>query len=204
MSEKTVRVALYARVSTAGQQSVPAQLEALREYAHRRGWVVAQEVSEVGSGAKSRPKREALMAAARARSIDAIAVVKLDRWGRSLADLVTSMQELVELKVAFVSVADSIDLTTAAGQALAGMLSVFAQFERQLIIERVRSGMSHAKKHGTRSGKAIGRPATIAQRATEIRALAHEGLSMAAIARKLGLGYASVHRVVTGSVKAAG
>src|SRR6202020_2133239 len=80
MSEKNVRVALYARVSTAGQQSVPAQLEALREYAHRRGWVVAQEVSEVGSGAKSRPKREALMAAARARSIDAIAVVKLDRW----------------------------------------------------------------------------------------------------------------------------
>ena len=75
-----------------------------------------------------------------------------------MADLVTSMQELVELKVAFVSVADSIDLTTAAGQALAGMLSVFAQFERQLIIERVRSGMNHAKKHGTRSGKAIGRP----------------------------------------------
>jgi putative DNA-invertase from lambdoid prophage Rac len=201
MSEKTVRVALYARVSTTGQQSVPAQLEALREYAHRRGWVVAQEVAEVGSGAKSRPKREALMAAARARTIDAIAVVKLDRWGRSLADLVTSMQELVELKVAFVSVSDSIDLTTAAGQALAGMLSVFAQFERQLIIERVRSGMSHAKKHGTRSGKAIGRPATIANRATEIRALAHEGLSMAAIARKLDLGYASVHRVVTGSAK---
>jgi DNA invertase Pin-like site-specific DNA recombinase len=183
---------------------VPAQLEALREYANRRGWVVAQEVAEVGSGAKSRPKREALMAAARARSIDAIAVVKLDRWGRSLADLVTSMQELVELKVAFVSVADSIDLTTAAGQALAGMLSVFAQFERQLIIERVRSGMSHAKKHGTRSGKAIGRPATIANRATEIRALAHQGLSMASIARKLDLGYASVHRVVTGSVKAPG
>jgi DNA invertase Pin-like site-specific DNA recombinase len=83
------------------------------------------------------------------------------------------------------------------------MLSVFAQFERQLIIERVRSGMNHAKKHGTRSGKAIGRPAIVAARATEIRALAHEGLSMAAIARKLGLGYASVHRVVTGSLKAA-
>jgi putative DNA-invertase from lambdoid prophage Rac len=202
MSGKIVRVALYARVSTAGQQSVPAQLEALREYAHRRGWVIAQEVAEVGSGAKARPKREALMAAARARTIDAIAVVKLDRWGRSLADLVTSMQELVELKVAFVSIADSIDLTTAAGQALAGMLSVFAQFERQLIIERVRSGMNHAKRHGMRSGKAIGRPATVAKRATEIRALAHEGLSMAAIARKLDLGYASVHRVVAGSMKA--
>jgi DNA invertase Pin-like site-specific DNA recombinase len=65
---------------------------------------------------------------------------------------------------------------------LAGMLSVFAQFGRQLIIERVRSGMNHAKKRGTRGGKAIGRLATVAQRATDIRALAHEGLSMAAIA----------------------
>jgi putative DNA-invertase from lambdoid prophage Rac len=101
-------------------------------------------------------------------------------------------------------VSDSIDLTTAAGQALAGMLSVFAQFERQLIIERARSGMSHAKKHGTRSGKAIGRLATVAERATEIRALRHQGLSMVSIARKLDLGYASVHRVVTSSVKAPG
>jgi putative DNA-invertase from lambdoid prophage Rac len=75
------------------------------------------------------------------------------------------------------------------------MLSVFAQFECQLIVERVRSGMNRAKKHGTRSGKAIGRPAPVANRATEIRALAHSGLSMAAIARKLGLGYAGVHRV---------
>lgn len=204
MSEKTVRVALYARVSTAGQQSVPAQLEALREYAERRGWQVVQEVSDVGSSAKSRPKREALMAAARARTIDGIAVAKLDRWGRSLADLVATMQELTELGVGFVSVSDSIDLTTAAGKALAGMLSVFAAFERDLIIERVRSGMNHAKKHGTRSGKAIGRPATIAKRATEIRALANEGLSMAAIARKLDLGYGSVHRVMASSVKAPG
>jgi hypothetical protein len=64
--------------------------------------------------------------------------------------------------------------------------------------------MNHAKKHGTRSGKEIGRPATVVTRATEIRALAHGGLSMAAIARKLDLGYASVHRVVAGSVKASG
>jgi DNA invertase Pin-like site-specific DNA recombinase len=78
---------------------VPAQLEALREYAHRRGWVVAQEVSEMSSGAKSRPKREALMAAARTRTIDVIAVAKLARWGRSLPDLVTSMQELTALGV---------------------------------------------------------------------------------------------------------
>ena len=196
-TEKAVRCAIYARVSTAGQQSVAAQIEALREYAGRRGWTVTVEVSDVGSGAKKRAKREALMVAARARTIDVIAVAKLDRWGRSLADLVTSMQELTELGVGFVSVSDGIDLTTPAGRALAGMLSVFAAFERDLIVERVRSGMSHARRHGTRSGKAIGRPATIAQRVTEIRALAHQGLSMAAIARQLGIGYASVHRVVS-------
>jgi len=78
-----------------------------------------------------------------------------------------------------------IDLTTAAGQALAGMVSVFAQFERQLIIERARSGMNHAEKHGTRSGKAIGRPATVAQRTTEIRSLVQLGFSMSEIAREL-------------------
>ena len=197
MVTNEVRCALYARVSTAGQQSVPAQIEALRDYAQRRGWSVAQEVSEVGSGAKTRPKREALMAAARARQIEVIAVAKLDRWGRSLADLVSSMQELTGLGVGFVSVGDGFDLTTPAGRALAGMLSVFAAFERDLIVERVRSGMAHAKKHGTRSGKAIGRPATIDKRTTEIRALAHAGLSMAAIGRKMGIGYGSVHRVIT-------
>lgn len=191
------RCALYARVSTAGQQSVPAQLEALRDYARRRGWIVVQEVSEIGSGAKSRPKREALMAAARARSIDVIAVAKLDRWGRSLADLVSTMQELAELGVGFVSVSDSIDLTTAAGKALAGMLSVFAAFERDLIIERVRSGLNHAKKHGTRSGKAIGRPNIRSERALEVRALRHEGMSLPEIVKTTGLSYGSVHRLVS-------
>lgn len=196
MVTSQIRCVLYARVSTAGQQSVPAQLEALRDYAQRRGWTVVQEVSDVGSGARSRPKREALMAQARARSIDVIAVAKLDRWGRSLPDLVTTMQELTELGVGFVSVSDSIDLTTPAGRALAGMLSVFAAFERDLIVERVRSGMNHAKRHGTRSGKAIGRPATAAGRSVEVRALRSQGLSLPAIVAKTGLSYGSVHRLV--------
>ena len=92
-----VRCALYARQSTAEQQSIPAQLEALREYATRRGWAVVDEVADIRSGATRRPKRDALMAAARARQLDAIIVLKLDRWGRSLRDLVTSLDELAEL-----------------------------------------------------------------------------------------------------------
>jgi putative DNA-invertase from lambdoid prophage Rac len=203
MATNQLRCALYARVSTAGQQSVRAQLEALREYAQRRGWEVVSEVSDIGSGAKTREKREALIKMAKARTIDVVAVAKLDRWGRSLADLVTTLQLLTDLGVSFVSVSDGIDLTTAAGKALAGMLSVFAAFERDLIIERVKSGMNHAKKHGTRSGNPIGRPATIKKRATEIHALKHDGLSMAAIARKLRIGYASVHRILSVSREAA-
>jgi putative DNA-invertase from lambdoid prophage Rac len=195
---KPIRCALYARVSTAGQQSVPQRLGALREYASRRGWSVVQEVAEVGSGAKRRPKREALMAAARAREVDVVAVYKLDRWGRSLADLVASMQELAELGVGFVSVSDSIDLTTAAGRALAGMLSVFAAFERDLIVERVTAGVRHAQRHGTRSGKAIGRPRVAAARALEARALRNDGLTLPEIADRLKLSYGSVQRLLAG------
>jgi len=202
MVTNQIRCALYARVSTAGQQSVPAQIEALRDYAQRRGWTIVQEVSDVGSGAKSRPKREALMCAARARAVDVIAVTKLDRWGRSLPDLVSTMQELTDLGVGFVSVNDSIDLTTAAGRALAGMLSMFAAFERDLIIERVRSGMSHAKKHGTRSGKAIGRPNISKERSIEVRALRHQGLSLPEIVKKTGLSYGSVQRLAAAGIVA--
>lgn len=199
MSEpKQVRCALYARVSTAGQQSVPAQLEALREYAGRRGWQIVQEVAEVGSGAKRRPKREELLRAARARELDVVAVMKLDRWGRSLTDLVSTLQELTDLGVAFVSVSDSIDLSTATGRLLAGILSAIAAFERDLIIERTRFGLQHAKKHGTRSGKAIGRPALAAARAVEVRALRHQDLSLPDIAKRTGLSYGSVQRLLAG------
>jgi putative DNA-invertase from lambdoid prophage Rac len=103
MTGKPMRAAIYARVSTVGQQSVPAQLEALREYAAHRGWEIVQEVAEVGSGATVRPKREALLQAARRREFDVIAVVQLARWGRSLRDLVTSLEELAGLGVRFVS-----------------------------------------------------------------------------------------------------
>src|SRR5664279_2357634 len=93
--------------------------------------------------------------------------------------------ELSALGVGFVSLSDSLDLTTPAGRALAGMLSVFANFERDLIVERVRGGMEHAKRHGTRSGRPIGRPPTIAKREIEIRALTNAGVSIAEIARRL-------------------
>jgi DNA invertase Pin-like site-specific DNA recombinase len=89
--------------------------------------------------------------------------------------MINTMQELTALGVGFVSLSDSLDLTAPAGRALAGILGVFANFERDLIVKRVRGGMEHAKRHGTRSGKPIGRPATVAKREIEIRALTNAG-----------------------------
>ena len=78
------------------------------------------------------------------------------------------------------------------------MLSVFAAFERDLLRERVRSGLAHAQRHGTRSGRPIGRPATARARRTEVRALASQGVSMAEIGRRLGIAYGSVHGMLRG------
>src|SRR5205807_4027662 len=100
---KMFRAGLYARVSTDDQQTLPMQNRALREYAARRGWLVVMQVKEVGSGAAQREAREKLLEAARRREIDGVLVWRLDRWGRSVTDLLTTLQELEHLGVGFVS-----------------------------------------------------------------------------------------------------
>lgn len=114
------RAGLYARVSTHDQQTLSMQMRAMREYAAKRGWTIALQVKEVGSGAVQRELREQLLGAARRREIDAVLVWRLDRWGRSLADLVTTLKELAELGVGFVSLTEALDMTTATGRAMAG------------------------------------------------------------------------------------
>jgi len=133
MIGKSARVSLYARVSTHDQQTLPMQLESMRAYAAQRGWTIVQEAQEIGSGSIQRPKRELLMKAARRRETDIILVWRLDRWGRSVPDLAVSLKELNELGVAFVSLTEALDLTTASGRAMAGLLSVFAEFEREVL-----------------------------------------------------------------------
>lgn len=103
------------------------QLAAMRQYAKRRGWKIAIEEKEVVSGAKARPKREELLRAARRREVDAIVVCRLDRWGRSLLDLIATLQELHAFGVGFVSLTEALDMTTPGGRALAGMFAVFAE-----------------------------------------------------------------------------
>ena len=167
------RVGLYARVSTNDQQTLPMQSRAMREYAARRGWTITVQVREVGSGAAKREAREKLLDAARRREIDVVLVWRLDRWGRSVTDLLATLQELEHLGVGFVSLTEALDLTTPAGRAMAGLLAIFAEFEREILRERNRAGLAHARENGKR----LGRPATAAAHAAEIRKLHRAGVS---------------------------
>ena len=159
MARRYLWAGLYARVSTHDQQTLPLQLTAMRDYVATRGWKIALEVQDIGSGASLRPKREELVKAARRREIDRIVVWRLDRWGRSLVDLVSSLQELASLNVGFVSLSEALDLTTPSGRALAGMLAVFAEFERDILRDRVKAGIAQARKEG----RPHGRPPTVAK-----------------------------------------
>src|SRR5580704_9149960 len=190
---KMFRAGLYARVSTNDQQTIPLQIRALREYVGRRGWTIALQVKEVGSAASQRQLREKLLDAARRREIDVVLVWRLDRWGRSVADLLATLQELDHLGVGFVSLTEALDLTTPSGRAMAALLAVFAEFEREIQRERVRAGLAHARL----SGKKLGRPKTVARYAAEIRKLHHSGVSKSEIARRLQVGRTSVRRILT-------
>jgi putative DNA-invertase from lambdoid prophage Rac len=192
------RAGLYARVSTHEQQTLPMQLAAMRQYVSRRGWTVAIEVQEVASGAKERPERQRLIDAARRRDVDAIVVWRLDRWGRSVADLVTTLHDLTTVDVGFISLNEALDLTTPSGRALAGMLAVFAEFERDILRDRVRAGIAQARKEG----KPHGRPRTAARLVGQMRGLRKEGVSNRKIAERLGVSRTSVIRLLSQPTKA--
>lgn len=189
-----MRVALYARVSTT-DQTCEQQLTALREYCTARGWTDTTEHIDSGvSGAKDRrPALDQLMRLARTRKVDTILCWKLDRWGRSVQHLVNSLRELADLGVRFVCPTQGIDTdhSNPAGKLMLHMLAAFAEFERDLIVERTKVGMDRARKNGA----VIGRPRAIFDRtrAVELRA---QGLSLAQIAAELGATVATVHRVV--------
>jgi len=191
-SAKMFRVGLYARVSTNDQQTLSMQMRALREYIARRGWTVAMQVREISSGAVERKAREQLIEAARRREIDAVLVWRLDRWGRSVTDLLATLQELEHLGVGFVSLTEALDLTTPAGRAMAGLLAIFAEFEREILRERTRAGLVQARLNGKR----LGRPITAGLHAAEIRKLHRDGVAKAEIARRLQIGRTSVRRIL--------
>ena len=176
-----MRCAIYARVSTTDQHAQN-QVHDLRTYAAGRGWIVANEFVDEGiSGYHDRrPALDRLMADARRGRIDLIAVWSLDRFGRSLAHVVTTVQELHERGVAFVSLREGLDLSTAAGRLQLHILSALGEFERARLIERTKAGLARARREGTRLGR---RPVrlTSAQMASVV------GLPVRVAARQLGV-----------------
>jgi putative DNA-invertase from lambdoid prophage Rac len=186
------RAGLYARVSTNDQQTLAMQNRAMREYAARRGWTIALQIREVNSGAARREAREKLIEAARRREIDVVLVWRLDRWGRSVTDLLATLKELEHLGVGFVSLTEALDLTTPAGRAMAGLLAIFAEFEREVLRERTRAGLAQARQNGKR----LGRPVTAALQSDQVRKLYRAGLSKSEISRRLQIGRTSVRRIL--------
>jgi DNA invertase Pin-like site-specific DNA recombinase len=183
-----IKAALYARVSTHDQQTLPMQIAAMREYAERRGWQIVISIEDIASGASKRQKREELIKTALQRKIDVIVVWRLDRWGRSVSDLLDSLRQLTDAGVNFTSLSEALDFSNSAGRALIGMLSVFSEFERDLLRERVKAGIAASRKRG----KPHGRPASVRAQGAEIKHLFAKGLSKSEIAKQLNVARSSV------------
>lgn len=188
-----MRAALYARVSTVDKQNVDLQLRDLRSYAQARGFNILLEYIDIGeSGAKDkRPELCKLMDDARKRRIDLILVWRLDRFGRSLKHLINTLDELKGLGISFVSYSENIDLSTPTGQLMFHMLGAFAQFERELIRERVMAGLSCAKV----KGRILGRPKRYID-IEEMNRLKKQGLGIKKIAKALNLSVGLVHKTL--------
>lgn len=191
-----MRVAIYARVSTV-DQSPALQSDELRDYCQCRGWTISAEFVDHGvSGSRdSRPELNKLLVAAKRREFDCLLVWKLDRLGRSLKHLVTTVADLEALGIAFVSLKDALDLSTPSGRLMFGVIAAMAQFERDLIRERVLSGLAAAKRRGRVGGR---RAKVTDLTMREIQFLRGQGLSLAAIGQRLALDKATVSRALRG------
>lgn len=183
-----IRAALYARVSTHAGQDPAMQLRELREYCQRRGWDVAGAYVDVGvSGAtERRPQLDQLLAECRKCRFDAVVVYRYDRFARSLRQLVNALGEFDALGVQFISLHEGVDTSTPNGRLVFGIFASIAEFERELIRERVRSGVAAARARGKR----LGRPRREVDRA-RIASLRTQGRSWREIARELGIGVAT-------------
>jgi len=184
-SKPLIRAALYARISTVNHGQDPeVQLRELRAYCERRGFEIVDEYVDTGiSGSRERrPALDNLLADCRKRLVDAVVVYRYDRFARSLRQLVNALEEFRSLGIDFISIHEGVDTSTPNGRLVFGIFASIAEFERELIRDRVRSGLAAAKA----KGKRIGRP-KVAVDALRIASLRHQGRSWAAITRETGV-----------------
>src|SRR5262245_19716177 len=188
-----MKAALYARISTRDQHSIPMQLDAMRQYVQLRRWQIVAEIEEAESGKKNdHAGRERIMRLARSGKIDVVLVWKLNRWGRSTADLLMSLDDLQAHQVTFVSLPEQLDLTSPAGRMMAGILAVFAQFEREMIVENVKAGIAAYRAQNDKWG----RPPTAKLKKAKALQLKAEGYTVDQIVCELGISRASVYRLL--------
>jgi DNA invertase Pin-like site-specific DNA recombinase len=183
-----MQVAIYARASVYAGQDPAAQLRELREYCQRRGFDIGAEFTDTGNGGEQerRPQLDELLTHCRTRQFEAVVVCSYDRFARSLRDLVDTLGELDALGIHFVSLHEGLDTSTPDGRFAFGILRNIAEFERELIRDRVRSGIEAARARGT----ALGRPRRHVDGA-QVATLRAEGRSWREVGRALGVAVAT-------------
>jgi DNA invertase Pin-like site-specific DNA recombinase len=192
-----MRAAIYARVSTNNGQDPHMQTRELREYCKRRGWDIEGEYVDAGiSGAKEhRPQLDALLVVCRKRRVDAVVVYRYDRFARSLRQLVNALEEFRSLGIEFISLHEGVDTSTPNGRLVFGIFASIAEFERELIRDRVKSGIAAARS----KGKRLGRPRMTVD-AARIARLRASGETWRAVAEKMGISTRSARRAGQRSV----
>ena len=207
MAKSRKRAALYVRVST-GEQSVDNQIRELRQIAERRGWDVSDVYQDVMSGAKGRDKRpglDAMLKDAGRRKFDVVMAWAIDRLGRSLVDLLGTIQHLEAVGVDLYLDQQHLDTTTPMGKLLFQITGAFAEFERSMIHQRVKAGLARAKAAIARDGKftskagvvrvRLGPPNADRNKLKQARAELEKGTGILKTARLVGLGTGTVHKL---------
>ena len=187
------RAAIYARVSTNNGQDPEVQLAEIREFCMRREWTTVKEYVDKGiSGAKERrPALDNLLADCRRRAVDCVVVYRYDRFARSLRQLLNALEEFRALGIDFVSLHEGVDTSTLNGRLVFGIFASIAEFERELIRDRVKSGLALAKSRG----RCLGRPRVNVDR-LRIATLRNEGRSWAEICDVLGISKGTAQRAI--------
>jgi DNA invertase Pin-like site-specific DNA recombinase len=193
---KSIRAAIYARVSTA-TQTTENQLLELKQAAARMGWIVVQELTDDGiSGAKGRDQRPAfdqLFRMVQRKEIDVVMAWSIDRLGRSIQHLVSFMTEIQAVGVDLYIHQQAINTATPAGRMVFGIFSALGEYERELIRERINAGLARAKAQG----KKLGRPSNVNPSViASVRLLRANGHSIHTIAKKLHIGVGTTQKIL--------
>ncbi|MDY0059883.1 MAG: recombinase family protein [Myxococcota bacterium] len=188
-----LRVGVYARVST-WDQDPDMQLRELRKHAEARSWTVHDEYVDHASGSRDdRAEYQRLLADVRARRVDLVLVWRFDRFARSTRQLVTALDDFDALDVGFISLKESLDTTTPSGRLQFRIIAAMAEFERDIIRERVRAGIAKAKE----DGKRLGRPPLPEEKIRKIREQLAAGATVRAVAKACGASVGAVQKLRT-------